>query len=196
LPLKLCPPDPKHPTWRVRGKYLGVSIQRSTGAREKSVAQKLLNQWKENIERGCYARPEDPTFASATLSYLQAGGEATYLEPLIEHFGVKLLALITQADIDAAAAKLYPELTDASRNRFVYTPVSAVMHHAGVPYGSQPTAANRASSGRRARKANRVCAGYPPRRLGACSPPSGTGQHGWNLKSRSRPPPLPPAPEA
>ncbi len=45
---------------------------------------------------------------------MQAGGEATYLEPLIRHFGIKLLALITQADIDNAAATLYPGLTDAS----------------------------------------------------------------------------------
>jgi integrase len=134
LPLKLSPPDPKHPTWRVRGKYLGVKVERSTGAREKSIAQKLLTKWKEEIERGCYGRPEDPTFASAALSYMQAGGEATYLTPLIEHFGVKLLAQITQADVDAAAVTIYPGETPATRNRQIYTPVSAVMHHSGVPY--------------------------------------------------------------
>jgi integrase len=132
MPLKLHPPDPKHPTWRVRGKYLGIKIERSTGAREKSVAQKLLTKWKEEIERGSYAKPEDPTFASAALSYMQAGGDATFLEPLIAHFGVKMLEQITQADVDAAATILYPDASAATRNRQVYTPFSAVRQHAGI----------------------------------------------------------------
>jgi integrase len=132
MPLKLFPPDHKHPTWRVRGTYLGVKVERSTGAREKSVAQKLLNKWKEEIERGAYTRPEDPTFASAALSYMQAGGDATFLEPLIQHFGVKVLERITQADVDAAAVTLYPAASAATRNRQVYTPFSAVRQHAGI----------------------------------------------------------------
>jgi integrase len=132
MPLKLCPPDPKHPTWRVRGKYLGVKVERSTGAREKSVAQKLLKKWEEDIERGCYARPEDPTFASAALSYMQAQGDAAFLEPLIAHFGDKMLEQITQADVDAAAVTLYPAATAATRNRQVYTPFSAVRQHVGI----------------------------------------------------------------
>jgi integrase len=132
MPLKLYSPDPAHPTWRVRGKYLGTRVDRSTGAREKKVATKIRDKWKEEIERGCYARPDDPTFASAALSYMQGGGESRFLEPLIQHFGVMLLARITQSDIDAAATALYPADTAATRNRQIYTPVSAVMRHAGV----------------------------------------------------------------
>lgn len=132
MPLKLCPPDPKHPTWRVRGKYLRVKVDRSTGTRQKSVAQKLLKKWEEEIERGAYARPEDPTFASAAVSYMQAGGDATFLEPLIAHFGVMLLARIGQPELDAAGSALYPNGTHATRNRQVYTPAAAVIHHAGV----------------------------------------------------------------
>jgi len=100
-----------------------------------TVSRLLLAKWKEEIERGAYARPEDPTFASAALSYMQAGGESRFLEPLIKHFGVTLLARFTQADIDAAATALYPTDTAATRNRQVYTPVSAVMRHGGVKTG-------------------------------------------------------------
>jgi integrase len=135
MPPKLYEPDPKHPTWRVRGKYLGVSVDRSTGTREKKVASRILAKWKDDIERGAYAKAEDPTFASAALSYMQAGGESRFLEPLIKHFGLTLLARITQADIDAAAAALYPTDTAATRNRQVYTPVSAVLRHGGVKSG-------------------------------------------------------------
>jgi integrase len=51
---------------------------------------------------------------------------------LIAHFGVKMLESITQADVDAAAATLYPNGTPATRNRQVYTPFSAVRQHAGI----------------------------------------------------------------
>jgi len=135
MPLKLTPPDRKHPTYRVRGTYLGVSIDRSTGAREKQVAKQILAKWKRDIEGNSYARPEDQTFASAAISYMNAGGQRTFLEPIIRYFGARLLHTIKQADIDAAAVALYPAATPATRNRQVYTPVSAVLRHGGVTIG-------------------------------------------------------------
>jgi integrase len=63
---------------------------------------------------------------------MQAGGERRFLEPLLKHFGAKLLAQVTQADIDAAAVALYPSASPATRNRQVYSPVSAVLKHAQV----------------------------------------------------------------
>jgi integrase len=158
MPLKLHAPGPRHPTWRVRGTYLGVNVDRSTGTGERKVAARLLAKWKDDIERGAYAKPQDPTFASAALSYMQAGGEARFLAPLIEHFGTKLLATIAQGNIDAAAAVLYPGATDATRNRQVYSPVSAVMHHAGVPFVLTPDGGHK-KIGRPhgARGASRLC---------------------------------------
>jgi hypothetical protein len=133
MPIKLYPPDSAHPNWRVRGKYLGIHVHRSTGTREKSLAQKIFAKWKAEIERGAYAGPTDPTFASAALSYMQAGGDATFLEPLIRHFGARaLLERIEQADVDAAAVALHPNASPATRNRAVYTPFSAVRRHAGI----------------------------------------------------------------
>jgi hypothetical protein len=50
---------------------------------------------------------------------------------------------IDQAAIDEAAVAIYPNVTPATRNGAVYTPVSAILHHAGVniivkrPKGSQ-----------------------------------------------------------
>jgi integrase len=37
-----------------------------------------------------------------------------------------------QAAIDSAAMALYPNVTNATRNAYVYTPVSAILHHAGI----------------------------------------------------------------
>jgi integrase len=67
---------------------------------------------------------------SAAIAYVQAGGRRKYVTPLVRHFGETLLADMTQKAIDDAAAALHPNVTPATRNGYVYTPVSAIMHHA------------------------------------------------------------------
>ena len=42
------------------------------------------------------------------------------------------LTEITQVALDRAAIALMPNVTPATRNRKVYTPISAVLHHAGI----------------------------------------------------------------
>lgn len=66
------------------------------------------------------------------MAYQNAGGEAQFLRPLLLEFGTRQLAEITQADIDNAAVKLYPNAGAPTRNRAVYTPVSAIIRRAGV----------------------------------------------------------------
>jgi len=62
--------------------------------------------------------------------YLQNGGSARYMEIVVKYFGTTLLSKIDQLAIDTAAAKLYPSGSPSTRNRSVYTPVSAVLHFA------------------------------------------------------------------
>lgn len=133
MPLKLYPPRKgKTPYWSVRGTYLGVYVDRSTKTGKRAVAAKLLTKWEQDLERGSYAIPGEPTFASAAASYMKAGGERTYVRKLLEYFGDRTLSQIEQADIDASAVTLYPRGSAATRNRSVYTPISAIMRHAGV----------------------------------------------------------------
>lgn len=54
------------------------------------------------------------------------------MRTLIRHFGETPLSDIDQDAIDSAAMTLHPNVTAASRNGYVYTPVSAVLHHAGI----------------------------------------------------------------
>lgn len=132
MPLKLVPPRAgKSPYWYVRGTVAGSRIDRSTGTGVKREAQEILKR----IEAEFAARPVPGaplTFASATLSYLQAGHDGRFLEPLLKHFGECPLGDVRQAEIDAAAVALYPTATAATRARQVYTPVVAIMHHAGL----------------------------------------------------------------
>jgi integrase len=67
---------------------------------------------------------------SAAIAYMQAGGRRKYVGPLIKHFRDKPLSEMTQEVIDAAAVELHPDVTPATRNGYVYTPVSAILHHA------------------------------------------------------------------
>lgn len=135
MPLKLVKPrEGKSPNWSIRGTYLGVAVDRSSGTHRKGVARKRLELLERKIERGEYPERQPAgtatTFIGAAIAYMKAGRSRHYLAPLIAHFGETPLP-IEQAAIDAAAVALYPNVTPATRNRKVYTPVSAVMHHAG-----------------------------------------------------------------
>lgn len=149
MPLKLVPPKPgKTPNWYIRGTYLGRYVEASTGTPVEALARRILAARKGEIERGQLA-PEvkapaaGPTFLSAAVEYISSGGDARFIgrfdpvarkwcDGLITHFGEKPIADITQQDIDRAAATLYPDAGAPTRNRQVYTPVSAVLKHAGI----------------------------------------------------------------
>jgi integrase len=133
MPIKLRPPRPgKTPYYTIRGTYLGVYVEQSTGTGRREVAERLLRKKRDEIERGAVARPGQPTFADAALNYMTAGGERRFLRPLLHHFGTISLSALDQATIDRCAAELYPKADAATRNRQVYTPISAVLKRAGI----------------------------------------------------------------
>lgn len=135
MPLKLVKPrSNKTPYWSVRGTYLGTYVDRSTKTARRSLAQTILKKWERDIEANEFAERKEPTFLSAAVYYMHSGGERQFLQPLIEHFGERPLRSIVQADIDSAAAKIYPNASPATRNRQVYTPVSAVLKLGGLDF--------------------------------------------------------------
>jgi integrase len=136
MPLKVIPPRAgKSPNNTIRGTYLGVSVDRSAGTPKRSVAEQQLKKLEFAIERGEY--PEKPkqqsaTFLSAAVAYMKAGRSRRYVGKLIAYFRETPLPEIDQAAIDTAALAIYPNVTPATRNVAVYTPVGAILHHAGV----------------------------------------------------------------
>jgi integrase len=150
MPLKLVPPRPgKSPNWTIRGTHLGTYVDESTGTPREALARKVLAERREQIERDRFSpQPVEnapapaPTFLSAAIAYIEAGGEDRFIgsydeesgtwSGLIAHFGETPLAEITQEAINAAAAKLLPDGTPQTRNRQIFTPVSAVLKSAGV----------------------------------------------------------------
>ncbi|MCB9993082.1 MAG: tyrosine-type recombinase/integrase [Hyphomicrobiaceae bacterium] len=132
MPLRLKPPRRgKSPNWTIRGTHLGIHIDQSARTPEKRLAQKELARIRSDIERGAFVPRNALTFADAVLAYIQADGDTRFLDGLTEYFRATPLPEIDQAAIDRAAAALYPGRSAATRNRQVYTPVSAILNHVG-----------------------------------------------------------------
>lgn len=70
------------------------------------------------------------TFQEAAASYVQHGGEARYLQRLIERFGAEEVSTITPLAVRTAALEIYPDALPSTRNRHVITPARAVLYHA------------------------------------------------------------------
>lgn len=152
MPLTLFPPKAgRSPNWRIRGAYLGVHVDESTGTPNEALARRIFAARKSEIERGRVSGPVEtspptpqvgPTFLSAAIAYVEAGGEDRFIgrydettqrwSGLIAHFGETPLVEITQESINAAAMKLLPHGTPQTRNRQIYTPISAVMKTTGI----------------------------------------------------------------
>ena len=136
MPFKLYPPSPgRTPYYRVRGTEFGVRLNRSTETSDKRTAERFLAKWREEAKRQALAQPagkEAITFAKAATAYMRADRSPRFLAPLIRHFGMTKLEDIDQTAIDEAAQALYPSASAPTRNRQVYSPVSAILRHAGV----------------------------------------------------------------
>ena len=135
MPLKLIKSrNSKTPNLYIRGTYLGIRVDASCRTDRRSVAIAILKRIEGEIERGEYGRVKvkSPTFLSAARVYLEAGRRKRYVANLIRHFGETPLSEIDQAIIDEAAVTLHPNAGPGTRNAAVYTPVSAILHHAGV----------------------------------------------------------------
>lgn len=131
MSLKLYDPIPgKTPNYRIRGKLFGVRVDRSTGTANPRLADKILRdtirQLEDEAMRGP-AKPKGKEFREGVEIYLRQGGEDKFLKPLLEYFEGVELEKITQEMIDEAAWYIHPDSTPATRNRQVYTPMSAIL---------------------------------------------------------------------
>lgn len=133
MPIKLIPPRKGFTqNFYGRGTYLGVFINRSTGTDRKAVALKIIKQWETDIERGRFETKAVRTFTMSASDYLKAGGQRRPVGKLMDYFGHTPITDVDQAAVDAAAIELFPTHSAATRNREVYTPVSAILKHAGI----------------------------------------------------------------
>ena len=121
----------KSPHWIIRGTVRRVRVEESSGTGDRRIAEEIRAKREAQIlAELVYGRRATATFAEAALSYLEAGGNKRFLEPVIKHFGTTPLVKIDQDAIDHGARKLYPLVSASTRDRQFYTPTSAVLKHA------------------------------------------------------------------
>ena len=139
MPLTIVPPKPgRTPNYHIRGTYLGVPVNRSAGTADRRLAVTIKKRIEKEIEAGIIHAPSGGlTFLAAAVAYMKAGGERTFLGPIIEYDGAyairdKVVETIVQSDLDHLADALYPNNTPQSRNREVYTPVIAELRRVGI----------------------------------------------------------------
>jgi len=168
VPLKLVK-RAKSPNWIIRGTLRGVRIEESTGTADKRAAEEVrAKREAEILTESIYGKAATKTFAHAALSFVEERGSRRFVKPVLDHFGTTPLRHIGQEAVDNAASKLYPQASNATRNRQVYTPISAIMQHAARkgwcprPVFSRPKVSKIAISWLKPDEAERLIA--------ACSP--------------------------
>lgn len=130
MPLKLIRRH-SSPFWYIRGSVRGKSVDESTRVadREQAEAIRAKREWEIVTRQIGGSRPV-ATFVEAAVSYMENGGEARFIEPILGHFKTTPLSDIGQAEVEACARRIYPDAGPATINRQVFTPVSAIMTHA------------------------------------------------------------------
>lgn len=116
--------DGQHHSSRIR-----VSSRTTDKVGAEGIARQIENQAAQQNSTG--RQPARP-FALASADYVAAGGEARFLDKLDRELGHLAVDTIGQAEIDAAAKRLLPAASPATRNRQVYTPAIAVLRYEGM----------------------------------------------------------------
>lgn len=117
--------------WYVRGTINGQRIEEATGTTDKATAEQYrVKREHELHQEAIFGKQAVVTFSSAALHYVEHGGSTKFLAPLLDLFESTALSSIGQAEIDAAAKKLYPKAALSTWNRQVYGPMSAILNHA------------------------------------------------------------------
>lgn len=129
MPLKLVRRHGSR-TWYIRGTVRGFAVDASTRTDNREAAEAIrIKEEIRLLERSVFGERATVTFLEAAVSFMEKGGEARFMDPLLKHFGTRKINAIGQTDIDAAAKALYPKGKPATRDRQVYAPMSAVLKH-------------------------------------------------------------------
>lgn len=127
MPLKIIKRPPSKNLY-IRGTVKGREIFVSAGTADKRLAERKRAQ----LEAELYEEAESPykTFYEACSAYIKAGGEKTYIPLIMDYVGHYRLDEINQEVVDNKALEALPTQSPATRKRWFYTPIKAVLNHA------------------------------------------------------------------
>lgn len=119
--------------WQVTGTIGGKRFRQSTETADKDLADELRVKWERQLqEQRVNGSVVVITFERAVEIYLEIKGDSggRFLAPIFDYFGVTPIHTITTADLMAAAANIYPNRKNATINRQLIAPASAVINNA------------------------------------------------------------------
>ena len=117
-------------SWYMRGAVRGQPVDKSTRTENRDAAEAIkIKEENRLLNRSVFGERATVTFVEAAKSFIQQGGEARFIGPLQDHFEGWTLNSIGQADIDTAALSIYPDAMPSTRDRQVYSPMSAILRH-------------------------------------------------------------------
>jgi integrase len=124
---------PGRPCWYIHGTVRGISVRETTGTADRAAAEDVrIRRENEILQRSIHGAHATATFGEAALSYLELGGEKVFMQKICDRIKDTPLKDIDQDFIDKLALAMYPNTKSSSRARAVYTPISAVLHHAAA----------------------------------------------------------------
>lgn len=132
MSLKLIPPRGERTNFTVRGTINGIRIERSARTGKAEEAKKELKRIQKEFEAKPPTISNDERFATAATAYMKDNGDARFMTPILKEIGTTPIRDLDQRTLDKAAEKLYPHAEASTRNRQFYTPVIAVLRHAGL----------------------------------------------------------------
>ncbi len=132
--------------WRQKGgKIEWRRVERSTRVCDPKEARAVAQKMRAAEVAAAFEEQEAPagkTFAQAALAYLKAHSSVDRLraiEPLLPRIGNTPLEAIDSAFVAALAEELKPGCSPATQNRWIYTPIVAVLRSAETREWRPPT---------------------------------------------------------
>jgi integrase len=118
--------------WR-NGQPDTVDVRKSTKTRDEKIADGIRRQIENAAaEQSVTGKKPSRTVREAAQRYLKHGGEARFVDLVVEHLGSIPVDRVTQQDMDDGAHAAYPTQTDATRRRQFYAPAIAILRSEGV----------------------------------------------------------------
>lgn len=117
--------------WHYRGTIAGKRLRGSTETSDEARARRIASEKETAAWQGKLDGPEATfTFAHACTLYLNAGRSVRMVKHMAGYWKDTLVRDIKTPAIHAAALKLFPNTSGASRNRYVITPTQCIINYA------------------------------------------------------------------
>jgi len=116
--------------WHYRGTIAGRRLRGSTETSDENRARRIIAEIEAKAWSAKLDGPEATfTFVDACNIYLDGGRSAREVRYVAEYWKDTLVKDIRTPAVHAAAWKLYPDTTGASRNRFVVIPTQSIINY-------------------------------------------------------------------